>query len=221
MLVTLALAACALPRPINQIESEIDGPSQSEKLEAVHTDLIRSMLNQAQYYAALAHIEDQENQRGPRPELNLLKAEALSMLGERPRAEQLYQRLLNSRFAGEAHHGLGLLYAQVDPRSAVGHLQQAVERRPTHAGFRSDLGYALLRLRQWPAARQQLSTAVELEPNVQKWRNNLLLVVMVQGDSRAIAQLSAGVPPATLDALRRQAASLAQQSPSANDQERS
>lgn len=205
------LCACALPQPVEQLNRELDGEApKGERLEAVHTDLIRGMLSQGQIYAALAHIQEQENTRGPRPELRLLKAEALSLQGDRAAAEQLYQGLLRSEFAGEAHHGLGLLYANLEPGAAVGHLEQAVRRRPTNARFRNDLGYALMRAGRYPESQRQLATAVELEPSVQRWQGNLILLLLLSGDEAAARQWMqrAQISADTEAALRRQAAKM-------------
>lgn len=203
----LFLNACALPKPVAQLDRELDEPPRGERLEAVHTDLIRGMLNQGQIYAALAHIQEQENVRGQRPELRLLKAEALSMQGDRDQAERLYQGLLRSPFAGEAHHGLGLLYAEIEPSTAVGHLQQAVRHRPTNPRFRNDLGYGLMRVGDFSQAQRELATAVELDPGSQRWQGNLIILYLLTGDQARARQwiATAGVDSATEAALRRQA----------------
>src|SRR3546814_3712596 len=83
--------------------------------ESVNIDLIRKMLNQQQYYAALAHIQQQQRVSGNNDQLRYLEAEAHRQLGQASQAEALYRGPLNGKLAANAYHGLGLLYASRDP----------------------------------------------------------------------------------------------------------
>lgn len=177
---------------------------------AMHVELIRKMLDQQQYYAALAHIQQQQRVSGNNMELRYLEAEARRELGDTVTAEQLYRGLLETRLAGEAYHGLGLMYATRNMGTAVQYLQEAARRKPTDAQVRNDLGYALMRAGRLREAMPELSTAVELDPSSDKARNNLLLLLMVMRDEPGVQRVigEAGVTPETVARLRGEARDL-------------
>lgn len=218
----LALAACSGPQRLDEgggafrpsatgaraVQRDSD---EDEAGRLVHSDLILGMLAQRQYYAALAHIEEQKNQLGATPELRWLEAEARRRLGQSQTAETLYRGLLRSDYAAQAYHGLGLLYASRDLRNAVQQLQQAVQRRPTDAEMRNDLGYALMMAGRYQEALPQLATAVELDPNGDKARNNLIVLLLLTRDEAGAKRVAdqSGVSAKSLAALRKQAQSLA------------
>lgn len=213
----LLLAACALPRPVDGEGADFSltagrgeeaGP---EGGDAVYIDLVRGMLDQGQYYAALAHIQEQQRRLGRSPPaLQLLEAEARRELGQRPAAEKLYRGLLDGDWGAQAHQGLGLLYAARDLPRAIGHLREAVRRRPTAVDARNDLGYALLLAGRYDEALPEIATAVELQPAGEKARNNLVLLLLLQGDEAGVKRVTAesGLPAASLARLRQQAQSL-------------
>jgi Flp pilus assembly protein TadD len=176
----------------------------------VHTDLIRGMLTKKQYYAALAHIDDEKRISGSTRELKLLEAEARRKLGQGPQAEKIYKELLNTEFAGDAEHGLGLIYAGRDLNSAVQHLRLAVQRRPTEGTFRNDLGYALMVSGRYKEALPEFATAVELDQSNQLSRNNLITLLLMTKDEARAKQVArdSGVSDDELASLRRKAQSL-------------
>lgn len=226
LLLCLLTNACAVPARVDAPgvlageklaapeAATADSPERAAaraETEVLHTDLIRSMLAQGQYYAALAHIEAQKTAQPVSPGLRLLEAEARRKLGQAPEAAALYTSLLRTPVAAPAHHGLGLVYAgnqQLGP--AVQHLQQAVRLRPTEVEFRNDLGYALMVSRRYPEALTQLATAVELDPQSSRSRNNLILLLLVTGDETRAAQMvrESDLNTAALARLREQAQSL-------------
>lgn len=214
----LSLVACTASPDRQQLDRMVaeeipdDSPESRRK---VHTDLIRGMLRQQQYYAAVAHIEAQVRENGPTDELRLLEADARRRLGQTAAAQAIYRDLLRTTFAAQAYHGLGLTNVQTDLRTAVWQLQQAVQRRPTDTEMRNDLGYALMLAGQHSAALPQLATAVELETGTgsKKARHNLVLLMIVTGDEPAVKKLAqeAELTAAALADLRRQAQSFPQQ----------
>ncbi len=206
----LALAACASPgadKPrAGARAAGLEAADRSMDRE-VYADLIRSMLDQEQYYAALAHVEQRRAVGGgDGEELRYFEAEARRGLGQTATANALYQGLLKTRLAGQAYHGLGLLYGGTDLPRATGYLQEAAKRLPADSNVRNDFGYALMRAGRLPSAMHELSTAVELAPESEKARNNLLLLMMLQGDEAAVRRITAAaaVPPATVTRLRQQ-----------------
>lgn len=221
--VILAVAACgvllggcasdAQNRVTRQVEGEIAMSDPKGQQKIIHTDLIRNMLDQGQYYAAIAHIQASEREGGVTPELQLLEATARRNLGQAAQAQDLYRQLLKSPFIAEAYHGLGLISARTDLNTSVWQLRQAVQRKPTDAQMRNDLGYALMMAGRYDEALPELATAVELEAGSgsDKARNNLVLLMLVTGDEASVQRLvqQSGMTDATLAGLRRQAQSLA------------
>ena len=211
-LLLATLAACAMPKrtgqgnpgtPLRDANAESNGE--------VHTDLIRAMLAKKQYYAALAHIQDQQRSGGPTRELKLLEAETRRRLGQGPAAEQLYRSLLGTEYDGDAEHGLGLIAASRDLNSAVQHLRVAVQRRPTDALFRNDLGYALMVSGRYQEALPELATAVELDQSNELGRNNLIMLLLLTKDEARARQVArdSGIGDDELAGLRRRAQTLA------------
>lgn len=210
----LLLCACASEsrRQLDQsVDSELPADTPESRLQ-VHMDLIRRMLDQNQYYAALAHVQGQVQESGATDELRLLEAEARRKLGQTAQAQALYRQLLKSpQHVPAAYHGLGLTNVSSDPKLAIWQLQQAVQRRPADAEMRNDLGYALMLSGRYAEAMPELSTAVELEAGRRdRARNNLVLLMLVRGDEAAVNRLAqqSGMSADTLAGLRRQAQSL-------------
>jgi len=204
----LLLAGCASTHPGSGAST--DKPEDQAphiKPEEIHADLIRQMLDNGQYYAALAHIEDAKR-GGGNDELTLLEGDARGHLGQQAQAEVLYRKLLDTRYAAQAYHGLGKLYVKTDLEGAIGNLRKAVERAPTDVDFRNDLGYALMEAGRYTDANLQLSTAAELAPSQLKSRNNLIILMMLVGNEGAVQQLaqeSGGMAPEQLKELRNSA----------------
>lgn len=218
-MLSLLLTACATDSEPNNDRSAIRNigalPASNAQTEAagnraIHTDLIRDMLAQGQYYAALAHLEDQKRVSGDTKELQLLEAEARRKLGQTSNAIRLYNGLIKTEYDGEAHHGLGLITFKTNPRDAVQHLRNAVQRRPTDAQFRNDLGYALMESGAYKEALPQLATAVELDQTNTKARNNLVVLLLLNGDETRARQVvqGTGVSDEKFEELRRRAQAL-------------
>lgn len=177
---------------------------------ALYTEAVRGLIEGQQYYAALAHIEEDRKSHGDSAELRLLEADARRNLGQAKAAHALYSSLLNSRWAGDAEHGLGRLYVGFDPAAVLRHLQAAARLKPTDVDIRNDLGYAYLQSGMLKQARIELATAAELAPGDAKSRNNLLLLLMLQNDEAAVRRIAeqAGLDEILLARLRVQAQSL-------------
>ncbi|GAC1628226.1 MAG: hypothetical protein NVS9B10_17940 [Nevskia sp.] len=212
------LAACAsngrqpahpAPVPDKAYEQEAVDP---QKVQQLRVDVIRGLLDKGQYYAALAHIEEQKRS-AETMELIFLEAEVRRHLGQRAQSEALYRKLLGSAAEGQAYHGLGLLLASSDIEVAIRNLRSAAERLPTDVEIRNDLGYALMEVGRYTEALPELSTAAELAPTQLKSRNNLIILMLLTGNQAGLAQLSqqAGTTPETMKQLREQAQSIRNQ----------
>lgn len=206
---TLTLVGCAalgLPprdRPATPAASE----------STLYLDAVRGLIGQGQFYAAIAHIEEDRRSYGDTIELRLLEADARRNLKQNRASELLYQGVLRTApegpLAGKARHGLGLLYAPVNLTASVKELREAARLKPTDAAIRSDYGYALMQARRFGEARVQLATAQELAPDHIAARNNFLILLFVQGEDAVARQLAAqsGVDAGLLARLKQQAQS--------------
>jgi len=185
--------------------AELDAKSGA----SVAAELIRGMLSQGQYYAALAHIQQQRDQSDS-AELRFLEAEAQRHLGRVVEADRLYRQLLRGEYAAQAYRGLGLLHATANLPVATQFLREAVKRAPTSAEMRSDLGYALMSGGHYKEALPEMATAVELAPDYAKARNNLILLLMLTRDDAGVKKVAeaGGVDAKALARLRSQAQDL-------------
>lgn len=190
------------------------GSEPSAASESVlYLDAVRALIGQGQFYAAIAHIEEDRRLYGDTAELRLLEADARRALKQNKASEALYRNVLrtagSSPLAGKARHGLGLLYAPVDLAAALTELREASRLRPTDAAIRSDLGFALMQVRRFGEARIELATANELAPDNISARNNLLILLFVLGEEPAAQRLAAqsAVDSSLLARLKSQAQS--------------
>mgnify|MGYP001603221971 CR=1 FL=1 len=202
LLPALLLTACVGPRPSR--DDDLETPRQ------VHVELVRGLLNQSQFYAALAHIQQARANGDSSNELRYLEAEALRRLQRAQSAETIYRELLKTDLAAQGYQGLGLLSGDRDATAAVGYLRKAAKKAPTDAGIRNDLGYALMLAARYPEALAELSTAAELAPGDERSANNLIVLMVLMDDETSVRRLAqdAGVDAPRLAELRRQAQSL-------------
>ncbi len=215
---TLTLVGCAalgLPPPEGR---EPIAASES----ALYLDAVRGLIAQGQYYAAIAHIEEDRRSYGDTAELRLLEADARRNLRQNKTSEALYHAVLRPApegpLAGKARHGLGLLYAPVNLTASLRELREAARLKPTDAAIRSDYGFALLQARRLGEARIELTTAHELAPTQVAARNNLLILLFAQGEegsARALAARTA-VDEGLLARLKAQAQSFKGARPAAS-----
>lgn len=188
---------------------------------ALYLDAVRGLIGQGQYYAAIAHIQEDRRLYGDTAELRLLEADARRNLKQNKTAEALYQGVLRGAsqgpLAGKARHGLALLYAGINLNASLREFREAARLKPTDATIRSDHGFALMQARRFDEAKMELFTAVELAPDNIAARNNLLILFYAQGDETRARWLAAQtqVDAALLARLKSQAQSFKATPPAA------
>jgi Flp pilus assembly protein TadD len=171
----------------------------------MYDQLINQMIEQGQYYAALAHVEEAKKQ-GTSPALRYLEAESQRRLKQFAKAKTLYQGLINDAdWAGLAYQGLGKMALPQDLPTALNYLRLAVQAKPSEALIRNDLGFALLLNRQPALARKELATAYELGKNQTLIRHNFLICLWLLNEKAAFEQVAVGLDATTLTRLRAQA----------------
>lgn len=210
----LVASGCkSLPeRPLAAENYEVEAADPA-KAQQIRSDAVRALLEQGQYYAALAHVEQQKLSAPDNPELIWLEAEARRQLQQQDAASSLYRRLIGGPLEGRAWHGLGLLAARSDPSAAVDALRNAARKLPTDVEIRNDLGYALMEAGRYTEALPELSTAAELAPTQLKSRNNLVILMLLTGNQVGADQIArqSGLTDDTLKRLRAQAQSIRNQ----------
>jgi len=210
----LGLTACKSQpsRPLSADNYEV-AAADPAKVQQIKSDAVRALLDQGQYYAALAHIEAQKQAIPDSPEVIYLEAEARRHLQQREQADALYKRLLGGPLEGKAWHGLGLLTASSDLAGAIRALRNASNKLPTDVEIRNDLGYALMEAGRYSEALPELSTAAELAPSQLKSRNNLIILMLLTGNQAGADRMAkqAGATPETVKQLRNQAQAIRSQ----------
>lgn len=205
------LAGCIPPDMMRGGDDRsLEGGPEAEA--RIYADLIERLLDNGQYYAALAHVEEHRVQTGERePRLDLYEARALYGLEQDGQAMAAYQGMLDGPLAAQAHHGLGLIYARRGQlEQAMPHFIAAVRGRPTDVSMRNDLGFALMQQGRYRDANLQLSTALELAPDNSRALHNLMMLLFASGEearARALAE-SAELSPEQVERLRRDAQQL-------------
>lgn len=210
----LLMNGCAM-RPVHHgidLFSSDDGPpapgAQRAKDAQLYSDLIGKLIKQDKLYAAMAHLEQREQDFGPSDKLRVLRADILRKMGRTGQAESIYTKLLDSDYAAQANHGLGLIYARNDLARGTRYLKTAVHDAPIDAQMRNDYGYALMRQGEYQAAYTQLATAFQLDKSNHLNQNNFIVLLYVLGHTGQAKRVAAAehVSPATLDHLKRKAA---------------
>lgn len=190
-------------------------PAVSEQTRLkVYLNLVQSMVDRNLFYAAIAHLDAMSEQDKKMPEAQLLRAEALRLTKQREAARGIYNALLSTALAGQAHRGLGLLAAEENKLDdAVTQLWQARWLRPTDPKVRNDLGYVLLLRGQTTQAREHLATALELSRGESLSAMNMVLLLFVEGQEEGAIRFgkSAQLDDASLASLRQRAVEVRQQ----------
>jgi Flp pilus assembly protein TadD len=147
--------------------------------------LAQDLAGEGRPRAALAHLEALP----PYPHVRLSKARILRKL-DQDGAEALFQSLPGTCLAAAGNQGLGQLAMQRgDHQAALAYLRNAVHMDPTDARMRNDLGLIQLHLGQLEAARFELLTALELDPEYRQPALNLLTLLFHEGQWQQAAEL--------------------------------
>jgi Flp pilus assembly protein TadD len=148
------------------------------------------------------------------PRATYLRAEAYRIVADYPAARSLYRDLSKGCLAGAGYHGLGLIdAAEHDVGGAVQHLYEARMRLSADPRVRNDYGYALLLAGRTAEAKVEFETGAELSNRQPKVIRNLVLTLLVEGDSEGALRYarSIAVSEADLDRLYQRATEIRKQ----------
>ncbi|MGI4983211.1 MAG: pilus assembly protein [Janthinobacterium lividum] len=178
----------------------------------LYLTLVGEMQAKGLEYASLAHIDAFEKKYGVRPDIALLRGDALRETGQDAAALAVYRSLVDdAKASAPAWHGIGrVLAGQHRYPAAIDALGMAVTRDPTNVSYLNDLAYGDLLAGRTAAARLPIAQAAELAPRNNKVLANLVLYLLLIGDAtgaqRVIAR--AALPGPTVQATRTLAAQL-------------
>lgn len=155
---------------------------ESDKERGVRLDLIRQLVDEGQYYSALAHLEREKfDSDGAR----FLVAESLRKTGQLDQALAKYHGVQKGCLRAFGHLGSGkILAVQGNLDKALPELKMARDLLPTDANIRNDYGFALLANGEFKTAQQEFVTAIQLDNNHSIAIRNLVLSLILSGDTK-------------------------------------
>lgn len=206
------LAGCTLPvRTDSAHPSEGECGSSMSPTDNTRLAGIEQLLREGKPHAALAQLDALEAQGPRRPQVDLVRADALRRIDRFGPAESLYRGLLSGCTQGRAWHGLGLLQAQRGQHAdSLDALEKARNLQPTDVRVRNDLGYALLLAQRFEDARFEFMTVLELAPGDARAARNLVLLTLREGRVDKARELAAslGLDAATVERLAQASTTL-------------
>lgn len=172
------------------VQRDTNAPKRCEPLTAdqeLVLGLSQEMADAGRRHAALASLERLPSDV---PQVRLGKARLLRQLGHGNEAEALYGSLLNTCLKADASHGLGQIEASRGNHiEALNHLRAAASLSPANEAIRNDLGVVYMNQRRLSEARFELLTAMELDENARRAPQNLLVLLVYQGNWRGAREL--------------------------------
>ncbi|WP_193075045.1 tetratricopeptide repeat protein [Pseudomonas sp. FME51] len=172
------------------VQKDASAPRSCEPLTAdqeLVLGLSQEMASAGRRHAALANLERLPSDI---PQVRLSKARLLRVLGHGSEAETLYGSLLNSCLMADANHGLGQTEAARGRYTeAQGYLRNAASLSPANEAIRNDLGVVYMNQQRLSEARFELLTAMELNENSRGAPQNLLALLIYQGNWQGAREL--------------------------------
>ncbi|WKJ90977.1 tetratricopeptide repeat protein [Methylomonas montana] len=158
----------------------------------MYLELVHKMVEQGQFYGALANLNQLEKSATASPQTIYLRAEALRGSGQLDAAERQYRLLLDGCMAGYGLHGLGLLATETGQLSqAEDYLARACHERPVDANAHNDLGMVLLLQGRHQEARREFMTAMELDRANHLPVENLIVLMLIEKQDMLARQFAA------------------------------
>lgn len=194
--------------------TDTDDCEQLESSARLRLGLIEDELRSGRPRAALAYLDGLPRELQNQPRATYLRAEAYRIVADYATARSLYRDLSTGCLSGAGYHGLGLVdAAERDVGGAVQHLYEARVRLSADPRVRNDYGYALLLAGRTADAKVEFETGAELSNRQPKVIRNLVLALLVEGDSEGALRYarSIAVSEADLDLLHERATEIRKQ----------
>jgi len=206
-----AVEAPVKPKVFN-IPEDCGGTLTAE--QRMYLELIQKMVEQGQYYGALANLQQLEKSAAATPQTVYLRAEALRKTGQYDAAAGEYQKLFSGCMAGYGLHGYGLLAsARGDQAIAEDYLQRASRERPVDANIHNDFGVVLMLRGRYAEANKEFMTALELDRSNRLPVENLIVLLLLEKQEQQAELLAkeSGVSSQDFERLSQRAERVASQ----------
>ena len=160
--------------------------------QTLYLTIVEGLIEQGRYRAALGYLDQYAVADRKTPRFSLLRGEALLGVEHYDEAAQAFSDLRGSDLEAAGLNGLGRVEAaQKHWAAAEENFNKAVAGRPSDADYLNNLGFAQLHLgdEALPRAEFNLRQAQEIDPSSSSIRNNLVLVLMMEGkedDARTV-----------------------------------
>ena len=185
--VSIAMVACT---NINNSDykSSLDCGKSLSQSQTMKLDLVSQIIDDGNYYSALAHLED-DNSGSPRA-LWLL-AEAQRKTGLLTEAYDSYRDLSLTCMTAFGHAGMAkILATRGDLDIAHQYMLKARRLAPTNSDIRNDYGFILLAMQDFKAAQREFMTALQLQPGHPVALRNMVMSLILDGDSRTAVRMA-------------------------------
>ncbi len=169
-----------------QAASACNGSLSKEQM--VHLDLVQNLIEEDQFYSALAHLEGDAHNS---PRALWLRAEAQRKTGLLGNAYDSYRDLSLTCMTAAGHSGMAkILATRGDLAIAHQHMLKARRLAPTSADIRNDYGFILLAMKDFKAAQREFMTALQLHPGHPVAIRNMVMSLILDGDSRTAMRMA-------------------------------
>ncbi|WP_373084138.1 tetratricopeptide repeat protein [Zhongshania sp.] len=163
------------------------GPNLAQA-ENMKLDLVSQLINEGNYYSALAHLENDSTKS---PQALWLRAEAQRKTGLLSEAYSSYRDLSLSCMTAFGHAGMAkILATRGDVSQAHQHMLKARRLAPTNSDIRNDYGFILLAHGDFKAAQREFMTALQLKPGHPVAIRNMVMSLILDGDSRTAMRMA-------------------------------
>ncbi len=160
--------------------------------DRVAMDAIDAMIEDREYYAALARLESVTFDT----QAHWLRwAQLLGQVGQLDSSEQAFSAIVDTCDSYQAYHGMGVVLVKKGQLgAAIEALDHAKELAPADVSVRNDLGYALLRSGNFGRAAFELRTAFELSKGSPSIGQNMIAAYYLNGGQSGLAVLRRELP---------------------------
>lgn len=169
-----------------RLENEESNEARAEREKNLHLKLVRTMVDQDNAYAALAHLDAYDQKWGADRPSKQLRADSLRKTNQLDQAETVYKSLLSGQEQGKSGpiwYGLGkVAIERGDLKTAATRLEKSIQVDPLSINAYSDLGLVYLLEGQKEPAYNTLMKANQLASGNSKIMANLALWGLVFDD---------------------------------------
>lgn len=182
----LALGGCASTS--NKVAKTASCDAPLSQAESMKLDMVGQLIEEGQYYSALAHLERDQSDSA---QALWLRAEGQRKTGLLAEAYNSYRDLSLTCMTAYGHAGMAkILATRGDLPQAHQQMLNARKLAPTNADIRNDYGFILLAHRQFKDAQREFMTALQLAPGHPVAIRNMVISLILDRDSRTAVRMA-------------------------------